>query len=290
MTSRVLILVYAVVIIGLAAQLGPFAYACFSIYTPSTDVQLQWPLNNNYSISIDLKIISSPTNNTSVFWGHMFSFMNTQQGYVGFGLGGDVKVATVAVFGALNGTTTNPTGYCGVGVPFSTSGLGWQCFITYDWTIGNDYTLTFAKQATDGQGNIWWQATILDHSNNSTTVVGSIIAPSYFGLLGSESSTWDEYSAATTCSVIDTSAIFSSPYEMSAAGNHAPIKALATYGNATCPDSNVKYLGGGAYQINAGANVNRTTAKQTYLWTQEPTTISEAYTSVPELPTTNYTN
>ncbi len=290
MTSRVLILVYAVVIIGLAAQLGPFAYACFSIYTPSTDVQLQWPLNNNYSISIDLKIISSPTNNTSVFWGHMFSFMNTQQGYVGFGLGGDVKVATVAVFGALNGTTTNPTGYCGVGVPFSTSGLGWQCFITYDWTIGNDYTLTFAKQATDGQGNIWWQATILDHSTNSTTVVGSILAPAYFGLLGSESSTWDEYSTATTCSVIDTSAVFSSPYEMSAAGNHAPIKALATYGNATCPDSNVKYLGGGAYQINAGANVNRTTAKQTYLWTQEPTTISEAYTSVPELPTTNYTN
>ena len=287
MASRVLILVYALVIIGLAAQLGPFAYACFSVYTPSTDVQLLWPLNNSYSISIGLKIISSPTNNTSIFWGHMFSFVNAQQGYVGFGLGGNVKVATVAVFGALNGTTPNPTGYCGVGVPFSTSGIGWQCFVTYDWNLGNDYTLTFAKQGTDSQGNIWWQATILDHSTNSTTIIGSMLAPSYFGLLGSESSTWNEYSTATTCSVVDTSAVFSSPYEMNAAGNYAPTKALVTYGNAKCPDSNVNYLGGGAYQVYAGANVNRTTAKQTYLWTQEPTTTSEAYFSVHEPPTAN---
>ena len=288
MKCRLLLLAYAVILIGLAAQFGPMAFACFSVYTPSTDVELLWPLKNSYSISIDLKIVSSPENNTSIFWGHMFSFMNSQQGYVGFGLGGNLKVATVAVFGAINGTTDNPTGYCGVGVPFSSSGIGWQCFITYDWNLNNDYSLTFAKQTTDSAGNIWWQATILDHSTNSTTAIGDVLVPPYFGLLGSVSSTWDEYSAATTCNVVDTKAIFSSPYEMNTAGNHAPTKALVTYGNATCPDSNVRFLGSGAYEIDAGANTARTTAKQTYLWTREPpTTISDAQTSTLAVPTRN---
>jgi len=75
---------------------------------------------------------------------------------------------------------------------------------------------------------------------------------------------------------------------MNTAGNHAPTKALVTYGNATCPDSNVRFLGSGAYEIDAGANTARTTAKQTYLWTREPpTTISDAQTSTLAVPTRN---
>ena len=261
----------------------------FSIYTPDTDVQLLWPLNNSYSISVDVKVIDSPTNNTAIFWGHMFSFMNSQQGYVGFGIGGDIKVATVAVFDALNGTASNPTGGCDIGVPFSKSGTGWQCFIVYNWKVGSDYTLQFSKQGTDNEGNNWWQAIIYDYSTNSSTIIGNILSPAYYGLLGSVSATWDEYSTATTCDVADTSVIFSSPYQMNTAGNHAPMKALVTYGNSTCTNSNVQYLGGGAYRADAGADVNRTTTKQTWLWTQEPSTISETYNPIPEFSTTNST-
>jgi len=260
----------------------------FSTTTPDTDVQLLWPLNNSYSTSVDLDIINSPEN-TSIFWGHMFSFMNTQQGYVVLGLGGSVKIAMAAVFGALNGTTSNPTGGCDIGVPFSKSGTGWQCFVLYNWKVGSDYALQFSKLSTDIKGDNWWQASILDHSTNSTTIIGSMLAPSYFGLLGSVSSTWDEYSTAPNCNVPNTTVIFSSPYQLNAAGNHAPIKALLTYGNATCTDSNVQYLGSGAYQVDAGANVNRTTAKQTWLWTQEPSTVSEEYNQIPEFSIINPT-
>jgi len=261
----------------------------FSTTTPDTDVQLLWPLNNSYSTSVNLEIINSPEN-TSIFWGHMFTFMNTQQGYVVLGLGGSVKIAMAAVFGALNGTTSNPTGGCDIGVPFSKSGVGWQCFILYNWKIGSDYALQFSKLSTDINGDNWWQASILDHSTNSTTIIGSMLAPPYFGLLGSVSSTWDEYSTAANCNVADTRVVFSSPYQLNAAGKHAPIKALLTYGNTTCTDSNVQYLGGGAYQVDAGSNVNRTTAKQTWLWTQEPSTVSEEYNQIPEFSIINPTS
>ncbi|HYW00825.1 MAG TPA: DUF3472 domain-containing protein [Candidatus Acidoferrum sp.] len=299
MTKRGILLFCAGLMIAITIPSGHPAFATsqvdnsithvqhFSIYTPDTDVQLLWPLNNSYSTSIDLKVINSPENNTSIFWGHMFSFMNTQQGYVGFGLGGDVKVATVAVFNALNGTTSNPAGGCDIGVPFSKTGTGWQCFILYNWKVGSDYTLQFSKWSTDTLGDNWWQATIYDYSNNSSTLIGNILTPTYYGLLGSASSTWDEYSTATTCNVLDTSVIFSSPYQMNTAGNHAPMKALVTYGNSTCTDSNVRYLGGGAYQADAGADVNRTLSKQTWLWTEEPPTISEAYNPIPEFSTIN---
>ncbi len=299
MTNRRILLFCVGLLIAITIPFGYPAFAIsqvdnsithvqhFSIYTPDTDVQLLWPLNNSYSTSIDLKVISSPTNNTSVFWGHMFSFMNTQQGYVGFGIGGDVKVATVAVFNALNGTTSNPAGGCDIGVPFSKTGTGWQCFILYNWKVGSDYTLQISKRSTDTLGDNWWQATIYDYSNNSSTLMGNILTPAYYGLLGSVSSTWDEYSTATTCNVLDTSVIFSSTYQMNTAGNHAPMKALVTYGNSTCTDSNVRYLGSGAYQADAGADVNRTISKQTWLWTEEPSTISEAYNPIPEFSTIN---
>jgi hypothetical protein len=61
-----------------------------------------------------------------------------------------------------------------------------------------------------------------------------------------------------------------------------PLKAQVTYGNTTCQDSNVQYLGGGAYQADAGKNVTRTTPAQSWLWTQEPTLVSQSSTSVSE--------
>ena len=68
---------------------------------------------------------------------------------------------------------------------------------------------------------------------------------------------------------------------MNDAGNHAPSSAELTYGNTTCQDSNVQYLGGGAYEADAGSNVTRTTPAKTWLWTQEPTLTSQSQTSFP---------
>jgi hypothetical protein len=43
----------------------------------------------------------------------------------------------------------------------------------------------------------------------------------------------------------------------------------------------VQYLGGGAYQADAGSNVTRTTPAKTWLWMQEPTLTSQSQTSLP---------
>jgi hypothetical protein len=256
----------------------------FSTVSPDTDVQLQWPLNNSNAVSIDLKVVASPENQTSIFWGHQFSFVNGERGYIGFGVGGDVKVATVAIFDANGGATTTPNGGCESGVPFSKSGNGWQCFIIYNWKIGFNYALRLTQLPPDNQGNGQWQGTIHDYSSNTDTVIGAIIVPSTYGMLGSSSSTWNEYSIAMTCPTADTSVIFSSPYAYNAAGNHAPTFAQVTYGNSTCQDSNVQYIGGGAYRADAGKDVTRTTPAQTFMWTQEPSLVQQSSNSVPEFP------
>ncbi len=246
----------------------------FSTLAPDSDVQLQWPLNNSYSMSIDLKVNASPENNTSIFWGHQFSFMNGEWGYIGFGIGGTVKVATIAVLDAVGGSTSNPTGGCNVGVPFLKTGTGYQCFIIYDWKLGFNYRLQFSR-LSDNNGSEQWQGTMHDYSTNSDTTIGTIVVAPDYAQLGSTSSTWDEYSTAASCDTPASSVTFSYPYAMNAAGNHAPVKATATYGNSTCQDSNIQYLGGGAYQADAGQNVARNTPAQTSLWAQEPSLVSQ---------------
>jgi len=77
------------------------------------------------------------------------------------------------------------------------------------------------------------------------------------------------------------SAVFSYPYALNAAGNHAPSKAELTYDNTTCQDSNVLYLGREEYQADAGSNVTRTTPAKTWLWTQEPMLVSQSQTTLP---------
>jgi hypothetical protein len=232
-------------------------------------------MNNSYSMSIDLKVIESPENGTSIFWGHQFTFMNGEKGYIGFGLGGDVKVATIAIFDANGGVTTNPNGGCQNGVPFSLVGFGYQCFVTFDWKVGSNYALQVTQLTSDQNGNEQWEGTIHDYLSDRDTIIGSIIVSPDYGMLGSDSSTWNEYSIALTCATPDTSVIFSSPVAYNSAGNHPPAMAQVLYGNTTCQNSDVRYLGGGAYKTDAGQSVSRTTPKQTWLWTEEPTLIPQ---------------
>jgi hypothetical protein len=259
-----------------SAEYGPASLHVyhFSTLAPDTDVQFKWPLNSSYQISIDLKVNSSPENDTSIFWGHQFTFMNGEWGYIGYGIGGTIKVATVAVIDAVNGSTSNPTGGCNTGVPFLKTGTGYQCFIIYDWTLGQNYRLQFSK-LSNNDGNEQWQGSLYDYSTGSNTIIGTIVVPSAYGELGTASSTWDEYSTAASCNTPASSVTFSYPYAMNPAGNHAPYEATATYGNSTCQNSNVQYLGGGAYQADAGLNVVRGTPAQTVLWTQEPSLVSQ---------------
>ncbi len=253
----------------------------FSTSAPDTDVQLHWPLNNSYSMSVDLKVIKAPESQASIFWGHQFAFMNGEIGYVAFGIGGNVKIAFVAITNALSGNPYNSTGNCDGGVPFSKTGIGWQCYVIYNWRIGANYRLQFSRLA-DSKGYEQWQGSVYDYSTASNTIMGSLLVPPAYGQLGALSSTWDEYSTVSVCEAIPSHVIFSYPYAMNAAGNHAPIKAQVTYGNSTCQDSNVQYLGGGSYQADAGKNVTRTTQPQTWLWTQEPNLVSQ--TSISEFP------
>ncbi len=258
------------------------ASAHFNTLAPDTDVQLHWPLNDSYSMSVDLKIVQVPSSQATIFWGHQFNFMNGERGYIAIGIGGNYKVATVGIFDAVNANPYNSSGVCNNEVSLvSQFGQGWQCFVYYDWTIGNNYRMQISRIA-DVNGSETWQGSLYDYSANSSTEIGNVLVDPNYGQLGTLSSTWDEYTYAGSCNTTPTSVIFSYPYAMNTAGNHAPITAQATYGNTTCQDSNVSYLGGGAYQADAGRNVTRTTAAQSWLWTQEPTLVSQTSASVPE--------
>jgi hypothetical protein len=261
---------------------GYSAYAHFNTLAPDTDVQLHWPLNDSYSMSVDLKVVKTPTSQATIFWGHQFNFMNGEKGYVAFGIGGNYKVATVGIFDAINANPYNSSGVCNNDVSLvSQYGQGWQCFVYYNWTIGFNYRMQISK-LPDVNGSEAWQGSLFDYSANSSTVIGSVLVSPGYGQLGALSSTWNEYTFAGSCDTTPTSVIFSYPYALNAAGNHAPLKAQVTYGNTTCQDSNVQYLGGGAYQADAGKNVTRTTPAQSWLWTQEPTLASQSSTSVSE--------
>lgn len=265
------------------AGLGPESLHAnhFNTAAPDTDVFFQWPLNNSYSMSVDLKVVQSPQNQATIFWGHQFTFMNGEKGYIAFGIGGNVRIATVAAFDAVEGYPYNFTSRCDIGVPFSTTGYGRQCFIEYNWKLGYNYRLQISR-ISDKNGNEQWQGSLYDYTTQSNTIIGSLLVSPEFGQLSSTSSTWNEYSTAASCDTTYTSAIFSSPSAMNNAGNHAPTKAQVTYGNSTCLDSNIQYLGSGAYRADAGKNVTRKTAAYSWLWTQEPSLISQNSTSVPE--------
>ena len=256
--------------------------AHFNTLAPDTDVKLQWPLSGSYSLGISLKILQSPESGASIFWGYQFAFMNGETGFVGLGIGGTPKVATVGIFDANNATTSNPTGACESGISFLKSGNGYQCFIFYDWNLTANYRLQITRVQDSGGGE-QWQGSIQD-SQNATTIIGNVIVPSTYQQLGTNASTWDEYSTAGSCNTTVTKVVFSYPYAMNAAGNHAPAEAQVTYGSTNCQDSNVQYLGGGAYEADAGSGVTRSTPAQALLWTQEPTLVSPSQVSVAEFP------
>jgi hypothetical protein len=261
-------------------------YGHFNTKAPDTDVQLQWPLAGSFSMNVDVKILQSPQSNAAIYWGHQFEFANNESGYITIGIGGNTKLVSFGIFNALEGNPTNSSGVCDNIIGFLATGIGFACFIIYPWNLGYDYRLQIARIA-DVNGSEQWQGSIYDYSSNSTSIIGNILVAQIYGQLGTLSSTWDEYATASSCDTVAASAIFSSPYALNSAGNHAPLKAELTYGNSTCSDSNVRYLGGGAYQADAGRNVTRTNQPGTWLWIQEPNLASQSQSNqiaMPEFP------
>ncbi len=264
----------------LVSQTWHPVYAHFNTKAPDTDVVLQWPIAGSYSMSLDVKVLKSPLSNAAIYWGQQFQFANNETGYITLGVGGNSKVTSFGIFDAVQGSPNNSSGVCDNVIGFLTTGTGSACFIFYNWNIGYDYRLQVSR-ISDVNGSEQWQGSVYDYSANSTSIIGNILVSPTYGQLGTLSSSWDEYATASSCDTPPSSTIFSSPYSLNAAGNHAPSRAELTYGNTTCQDSNVQYLGGGAYQADAGSNVTRTTPAKTWLWMQEPTLTSQSQTSLP---------
>ena len=258
------------------------ASAHFNTLAPDTDVQLHWPLNDSYSMSVDLKILKSPGSNNAIYWGHQFEFQNNETGYVTLGLGETTKLVSFGIFGAIQGLPNNSSGVCDNIIAFLTTGIGSACYLIYNWNIGYNYQLRVSR-VSDVNGSERWQGTIYDYSSNSTSIIGNILVPMEYGQLGVLSSTWDEYAVATACNTVTTSAVFSHPYALNSAGNNTPTQAKLTYGNSTCQDSNVKYLGDAAYEADAGNNVTRSTPSNTLLWNTEPVIAPQSVSAVPEI-------
>jgi Domain of unknown function (DUF3472) len=270
----------------LVSQTSQPAYGHFNTKAPDTDVQLHWPIPDSYSMSIDVKILESPESNAAIYWGHQFQFANNETGYITLGVGGNTKLASFGIFDAVQGVPNNSSGLCDNIIGFLSTGIGSACYLIYQWSLGYNYRLQITR-ISDANGSERWQGSIYDYASNSNSIIGNILVAQTYGQLGTLSSTWDEYATAASCDTTSASAIFSYPYAQNSGGNHAPLKADLTYGNTTCQDSNVEYLGGGAYQADTGENVTRITPAGTLLWTEEPTLISQSQISAPEFPFAN---
>jgi hypothetical protein len=283
-SRRLAIFALGVLIVACLLAQGPHSVSGhFNTKAPDTDVWLRWPVAGSYSMSIDVKILNSPETNAAIYWGHQFQFANNETGYLALGLGETTKLVSFGIFDAVQGVPNNSSGICDNIIGFLTTGIGSACYLIYQWNMGRNYRLQVSR-ISDVNGSEQWQGSIFDYSSNSISIIGNILVSPAYGQLGTSSSTWDEYATAASCDTPSTSVIFSYPYALNSAGNHAPTQAEVTYGNSTCQDSNVQYLGGGAYQADAGKNVTRATPARTWLWTQEPDLVSQSQVSVPEFP------
>jgi len=268
---------YVVVLLSLAVLLVFPTMKTVSAMGPNTYVGLYWPLANNYNFDIDLKVTEAPEANTGLFWAHQFQFVGGSGGYMGLQIVGSEMRAIFSIWGAI---TANPnTGQSNGCRELEEYGKVWSCGAKYDWKIGVNYRLRLWVTNKDSSGNQWWVGAINDYSTNSETIIGTILAPASFGLLSTWSTTWVEYFAYTTCDAPHTRAIFSYPYARNAGGDHAPQKAMVDYGTSGCNNTNVSYLGDGAYVLEAGQGVQRATPDQTPLWSQEPALVRQPPTS-----------
>jgi hypothetical protein len=247
---------------------GPLAY-----------VDLTWPLSNYYNFDIDMKVTTVPGQDSGTFWSFQFGFVGAGGGYMGLQIIGSKHKVIFSIWGAINGNPNNngdtspPETFNGCRTVFD-NGNAWQCLIDYNWQVGKNYRMRLWITTKESSGDQWWVGAISDYSTNNETTIGSILVPPNYGLLANWASTWVENFGYSTCDVPQTEAIFSYPYARNAASGHGPQAAKVTYGK-DCSDSNVQYLGNGAYALETGKGVQRSTADQTMLWSQEPTLVRQ---------------
>jgi len=231
--------------------------ASFALYSTRADrpgayVWFYWPNSGNYNFDIDIAITDAPP--TGIFWAHQFHFQNGEGGYFGVQCTDEGHKVDFAIWGAIDG-----------GQPFEEFGSGRNYLIRYDWKLCYRYRLRIWTAGLDSKGNTWWGAWIYEYETDMETYVGSLLVPSSWGWLTDLSVVWVEYFGYSSSNAPYTRAIFSNPYSRHAAANSAPKAAQVNYGS-TSPNSNICYLGGTTFVMEAGGNVVRTTPDLTWLW------------------------
>jgi hypothetical protein len=254
----------------------------FSGLTPDADVELFWTTDDNFNVSIDLRIVVTPETNMIVYWAHEFRFGDGGAGYLALGIGGSTKLAMMSVWGATQAETSgsDPGRESCFQTVSPLDQPGWGCVLEFDWKLNQTYGLRIRALNKAPSGEEWWQATVSDYSTNAEKVIGKTLTPSTFGWLTQSTVTWVEYSLASSCDVPRTRAVFSNSQAHGPNGNRAPERARVRYPSA-CLNSNVQYVDNGAYVTEAGQNVVRTTWNETWLWTVEPHIIEHP---IPEFP------
>jgi len=268
-------------------SLFPHAFAD----NPGTYVWLTWPIDEdwgNYNFDIDIQILDAPQQvGQGVYWAHQFAFQHTSGGYIGLQIGttwGSPPAGNGALFAIWEATsaTPGPGAEC---VHFTTEGTGWSCHLPYAWRFDAKYRLRIWIYGEDAE-NWGWLGTVFDYETNRETTIGIIKAPKRLGELGQSSVTWTEYFGVDwKCEPPHTLAVFSNPRvrngQVDQANGALPYKAMVAYGQTCGKSSNVKYLGGAYYALEAGPKVQRVTPEGSWLWTSTPTSI-EATEPIPE--------
>jgi hypothetical protein len=195
-----------------------------------------------------------------------------------------------AIFAIWEATSATP-GSGGECVPFSNEGSGWSCHLPYVWRLGAKYRLRIWVSGEDAD-NWGWLGSLLDYQTGQEMTIGHIMAPKRLGELGASSVTWVEYFGVDwNCAPPHTLAAFSNARvrngQVDQTNGAFPLTAKVAYGQTCGKSSNVRYLGGTYYALEAGVDVQRTTTDGTWLWSSPPssvyaTTTLTANTDIPE--------
>jgi hypothetical protein len=152
------------------------------------DAIYNWPVQL-WQSDVNMTILSDPGPTSTYYWSHFFVFANSDSswsraGYTGLQTVGNGKKAIFSIWNGLaaSGQTCQP---------FSGEGVGYQCFIDYDFAVGHTYRLRIWQLASDSTG-VWWGGFVSDTATNAETVIGYIKTPSDSGLIKT-SFLFDEY-------------------------------------------------------------------------------------------------
>lgn len=165
------------------------------------------PASGFYNLDIMVYPGNEPdVSHHGVFYAHQFALRQGSGGYIGLQKDKRGKRAIFSIWNALEAQGPGAGRSCRTYPPpcagtFDGEGEGYQTMIPYTWKPGHYYRYRVWTTSAGTRGT-WWSGWIIDETEGTETMIGTIRVPAHWQWLDRVSYTWVEYFAANakTCS------------------------------------------------------------------------------------------